>query len=194
VATDLHRLRLAGKTVLMPALAARSLGAPRGHRQRRVLVAQACSWGGDIALNGRGRGPFLCGLGLFLGAHLAYISAFRSRSSTPLLSTPARRRFLAIGGVASVAMATAAGRTDRVLAAPVAVYGMTLCTMTVAAAAVDSDRGRDRVLAGAALFLLSDTLIGVRRFLAGDRGAALEAGVMASYAAAQWCIGEAMLR
>ena len=91
-------------------------------------------------------------------------------------------------------MAVVAAREDRVLALPVAAYGATLTTMVAAAAAVDTDRGRGRLVAGASLFLLSDTLIGVRRFLLGDRTEALETAVMASYAVGQWCISDGMLR
>jgi uncharacterized membrane protein YhhN len=85
-------------------------------------------------------------------------------------------------------MAVAAGREDRTLAAPVAGYGVTLAAMVTAAAAVDPERGRAQVLAGAALFLLSDTLLGVRTFLLHDRAPALEGAVMATYTAGQWCI------
>ena len=41
-----------------------------------TVVGQALSGVGDIALLGPGRASFLCGLGAFLGAHLAYTTAF----------------------------------------------------------------------------------------------------------------------
>jgi uncharacterized membrane protein YhhN len=59
---------------------------------------------------------------------------------------------------------------------------------------VDEDRGRARILAGASVFLLSDTLLGVRRFLTKGEGDALEGAVMATYTAAQWLIAEGMSR
>ncbi|MQW75462.1 hypothetical protein GHK92_06215 [Nocardioides sp. dk4132] len=186
--------RKVAKGLLMPTLAARLLRAPRGPGSSAVLVAQAFSWGGDLALNERSRGRFLAGLSSFLIAHVAYIAAFRRRSSTPVLASPGRRRFLAAGTTMSAAMALAAARTDRSLAAPVAVYATTLSAMVASAAAVDRDRGREQLLTGAALFLVSDTLIGVRKFLAGDRGTLLDAGVLSTYAAAQWCIVEGMRR
>jgi uncharacterized membrane protein YhhN len=184
--------RLATKPLLMPALAARFVKAPRGDGFRHVLAAQAFSWGGDIALIGNGRRTFLTGLGSFLVAHLAYASAYRSRSSAPVLGTPGRRRFLAAGTVAASGMALAAGREDRALAVPVAAYGATLAIMVAAAAAVDPDKGRGRVLAGASLFMLSDTLIGVHMFFAGNNSRALEAAVMGTYTLGQWCIGDGM--
>lgn len=190
----LRRARLLTKPLLMPALLTRSLSAPV---ERSVATAQAFSWGGDLALLGKGRTSFLAGVGLFLGAHVAYISAFRAHSSASVLATPGRRRFLAFGGLTAGGMTLAGARQDRVLAAPVAAYGGALATMVAAAAAIDPDRGRDQVLSGAALFLVSDTVLGVRNFLVGEDSAAaapLEAAVMATYAAAQWCIAEGMRR
>jgi uncharacterized membrane protein YhhN len=190
--TALRRAWLVTKPFLMPAIAARFASKPRGPGFRRVLTAQTFSWGGDIALMGEGRRPFLAGLGSFLVAHVAYISAFRSRSSVPLLASPGRRRFLLGSGLLSGGMALAVTRKDPKLAAPVAAYGATLATMVASAAAIDHDRGRGLVLPGAALFLLSDSLIGARMFLAGERTAALDSGVMTTYVAAQWCISEGM--
>ena len=185
-------LRLVTKILLMPAVAARFARAPRGGGFRRVLAAQTLSWGGDLALVGRSRVPFLTGLALFLAAHLSYVSAYRSRSSQRLLDTPGRRGFVAAGGVLTAGMTVAASRQDRAVALPVAAYGATLVGMVASAAAIDRDRGRDRVLTGSVLFLVSDALIGVRRFLLGDRAPAVGAAIMATYTVAQWCIGDGM--
>ena len=84
-------------------------------------------------------------------------------------------------------MGLAAAREDRALGAPVAAYGATLATMVAAAAAVDDDHGRDLTLAGAALFLLSDTCSAPARS-SPPAGRALESAVMATYTAGQWCI------
>jgi len=186
--------RLLGKPLLMPALVAgpllRKQPAPGG----RLLAAQTCSWIGDIALIGRSRLPFLLGLVSFLCGHVAYVSAYRERSSVPVLASSGRRQILLAGTTASVAMAAAAGRNDPALAGPVAAYGITLAAMVASAAAVDADRGRGRVLGGASLFLVSDSLIGVRRFLTRDRGHGLEVAIAATYAAGQWLIGDGMRR
>ncbi|WP_122818270.1 lysoplasmalogenase [Nocardioides pantholopis] len=187
-------VRRVGKPLLVPALAVRILRAPHGPGRSRVLAALGLSWGGDLALNRHGNGAFLAGLGSFLAAHLAYISAFRRLSSAPVLATPGRRRALLAGGTGSALMALAAGRGDRALAAPVAAYGVTLSALAASAAAVDRGPGRGHLLAGTALFLTSDVLIGVRKFFAGDRGTALEAAVLTTYAAAQWSIGEGLVR
>ncbi len=181
------------KTFLMPALATRFVRAPRSSGFHPVLAAQGLSWVGDVALNGRTQGRFLVGLTSFLGAHLAYIKAYRGRSSEGLLATPGRRQFAAFGAATSSAMAIAAGREERAMALPVAAYGLALTTMVASAAAVDADRGRRVVLTGAALFMLSDWLIGLRTFILGDEDSVLlETAVLSTYAAAQWCIGEGM--
>lgn len=184
--------RMLGKPLLMPMIAARAIGAGPRPGSRSLVAAQGFSWLGDVALMGRGRGPFLVGVGSFLAAQVAYVSAYRSRSSTTLLATPTQRRIMAVGTVGALAMGAAARRQDRVLAIPVTAYGVTLACMVTAAAGVDADQGRSRLLAGAWLFLVSDTLIGVRRFMLCDRTRRFETAVMASYLAAQWCISDAM--
>jgi uncharacterized membrane protein YhhN len=180
------------KPLLMPALVARQSGTSSGPARRRTVAAQAFSCGGDVALLGEGRGPFLAGVGSFFAAHLSYVAAFRSRSSVGVLATRGRRATLLVGSASAAGMALAAARKDRTLGLPVLGYGVTLATMVASAAAVDQDRGRGLVLAGASLFLLSDTLLGARTFVAPD--APLEGAVMATYTAAQWLIGEGMSR
>ena len=189
-----RRAQQVALALVMPALAARTATGPRDSGSRPVLAAQGLSWAGDLALLGPGRGRFLTGLTSFLAAHVAYTSALRSRSSEPLLGTPGRRRFVAAGAAAASGMALAAAREDRAVALPVAGYGVTLVTMVAAAAAVDADRGRGQLLTGASLFLVSDTLLGVRRFLLPDRAEGLDTAVVATYVAAQWCLGDGMRR
>lgn len=182
------------KPLLMPTLVARLATEPATPGRDLAVAAQALSWGGDVALLREGRKPFLVGLGLFLAGHAGYVSAFRQRSSVALTASPGRRRALGAGTVVAVAMASAAARQDRTLAAPVAVYGTTLVTMAVAGAAVDPDQGRRWVLTGALLFLASDGLLGLGKFVVRRPVPALDGAVMATYTAAQWCIAEGMTR
>ena len=189
--TGWHRARLVTKPLLMPALMVRTLTGP-GTAGPLTVAAQGLSWGGDVALLRHGRGSFLAGTGSFLAAHLAYIAAHRSRSSTPVLATAGRRRLLAAGVVGGTGLAIAAARQERMLGVPVATYGATLATMVTAAAAVDPERGRSRILAGAVLFLVSDTLLGNRLFVLDQDAPLLEAGVMATYTAAQWWLAEGL--
>ena len=124
-----QRARLATKPLLMPTLVTHVASAPRTPGFRRVVAAQGLSWGGDLALLGKGRTSFLAGVGLFLGAHVSYVSAFRARSSAPVLATPGRRRFLALASLIAAGMSLAAAREDRTLAGPVAVYSGALATI-----------------------------------------------------------------
>jgi uncharacterized membrane protein YhhN len=186
-----RRLRLLTKPLLMPTLATTLMAADRSDPAvRRTLAAQALCWGGDVALMGSGRRPFLGGLASFLAAHLGYVAAFRSRSSASLLSTRSGRAALTAGAVLAPTMALAARRRDPRLAAPVAAYGLVLATMVAASAAVPAERGGRRILTGTTLFLLSDTLLAVRKFVLDDRSPALESAVMATYTSGQWFISE----
>lgn len=184
------RVRRLTKPMLMPTLAMRLVIEPSTPGRDMALAAQALSWGGDVALMREDRRTFLLGVGLFLAAHGGYVSAFRRRSSTALTGSSGRRRALGAGFVAALAMAGAASRQDPTLGPPVAAYGMTLATMVTAAAAVDTERGRAWVLTGASLFLVSDGLLGVGRFVVRRHVPVLDGAVMATYTAAQWCIGE----
>ena len=88
-------------------------------------------------------------------------------------------------------MATAAWRRERELAGPVAAYSTALAAMFAAATLLDpklSRRGRRAVAAGAALFLTSDTLLGVQTFVLREEDPRLEVAVMATYTAAQGLI------
>ncbi len=104
---------------------------------------------------------FIAGLAAFLGAHLAYIAGF-------LLAPVEVAAALAGLGVAAIGIGTigrrihrAASRSDRRLGVPVAVYVGVISTMVVAAAATTSLVA----LAGAALFYVSDAILGWNRFV-----------------------------
>jgi uncharacterized membrane protein YhhN len=91
-------------------------------------------------------------------------------------------------------MAAAAGRRERALAGPVAAYGLALGSMVTAAAAVDRDRGRSEILAGAVTFMVSDTVLGLRNFVLEHPDDRVEGVVMATYTAAQWLIADGLAR
>jgi uncharacterized membrane protein YhhN len=85
----------------------------------------------------------------------------------------------------------------------VAGYSALITSMAVGALALDERRiGRSaarRIAAGAGLFVLSDGLIGIRKFALpshASRGvrSAIDAAVMATYAGAQWLIADGVTR
>ncbi|MGZ4590780.1 MAG: lysoplasmalogenase [Actinomycetes bacterium] len=169
-ATGRPRLRWATKPLLMPTL--------MPGRDRATQRALALSGAGDVALLGTGQAAFTAGLGCFLGGHLAWIAALRTRPSRRLLrGNPA----LALPYVGAWAGLNAylwprTGR-DRI---PVLAYSTVLLAMALTAL----DSGEPAAVGGGALFLASDALLALERFgdvhLPGHEG-----WVMASYTAAQ---------
>ena len=176
--------RIVTKTALMPALAAAS-----PPRDLGMAIGLAGSWAGDIALLGDSDRAFRTGLTSFLVAHLGYTTALARRS------TPDSRKavvpIVAASSAAAFAFARAAGPLARAagpLGRPVGLYALTLGTMVAAASSVRGPGAR-RIFTGAALFAVSDSLLGASRFVLTGRAAQVAAaGVMPTYAAAQWLI------
>jgi uncharacterized membrane protein YhhN len=169
--------RVVTKTALMPALAVAS-----PPRDPGMAVGLAGSWAGDVALLGDSDRAFRTGLFSFLVAHIGYTAALARRSS------PGSRKAVVPIVTASTAAAFAFARAAGPLARPVGLYALTLGTM-VAAASTARGPGARRVFVGAALFAVSDALLGASRFVLRGRSARVAAaGVMPTYAAAQWLI------
>lgn len=188
------------KPGLMPLLwlAGRTHRGPRHAASARVEAAQALSWVGDVALLVRARPAFLSGVASFAAAHVAYTSAFVAlRDPGTSRRDPGPRAVAAAWLAVAPALSVAAARTDRSLAAPVAGYSGVLATMVAASTTLDRrlpHRARRRIVAGTALFMASDALIGVQRFVRDEPWPALESAVMATYTAAQWLIADGVGR
>lgn len=186
-------LRRLTKPLLMPMLIASGRSGVR-HRplQRAATLAQACSWGGDVALLGSGRGPFLAGVGSFFGAHVAYLAGFATvRDRTASLSDPGPRAAALAWTALAPMVARAAHRQDPALGGPVAAYGAVLAAMFGASTMLDPAlpaSARRRVLAGTSLFLLSDAMLGARTFLRETPSPPLDVAVMATYTTGQLLI------
>ena len=117
-----------------------------------VLVALVASLVGDVLLLPPGR--LTGGLTAFLVAHLAYLAAF--------VQLPGSVAWLLVGVVAALVVAATVGRSlvlaarGAGMAAPVAAYLVAICAMAVAA----TRTGAPAAIAGAWLFVASDTLLG----------------------------------
>jgi len=186
-----RRLHHVVKPLLMPALAATLVGDDRrGPAVRPTLAAQGLSWGGDVALMGTSGRRFLAGVGSFLGAHLAYLGAFRALGAGAPAATSSSRAVLALSSVVVPANAVLAGRRDPRMGVPVGAYGVVLAAMAASAASLPDSPERGRIRAGAALFLLSDSLLGAQLFLRDEPHRVLESAVMATYTSAQWLISD----
>ncbi len=199
-----HRLRFLTKPLLMPALAASLATSPRASSLRRTtLVAQGFSWGGDVALLAHGTPAFAAGAGSFGMAHLAYLTGFTRRAdrSRPLLSLPATRALLGVWAVSTPLLAWGAAEKNPVLGFAVVGYSGLLTAMAAHALRLDDTvpvAARRLTGAGALLFLVSDTTLGLRKFVLTDASptldSALETGVMATYTLAQLLLSEAAAR
>lgn len=184
-----RRGRYALKPALMPTLAVATLSRAGNATVPRyaTVAAQALSWGGDVALLGRGQRAFLGGVGSFFGAHVAYLAAFAATGLRPDGHKAANAAKL--WAATAPAIAFAAGRKDPSLRGPVGAYATILAAMFGASTMLD-ERATGRVAAGAVqtgttLFLLSDTLLAARKFLLNDGHPRLETAVMATYTTGQ---------
>jgi uncharacterized membrane protein YhhN len=188
-----RRLRLLTKPALMPLLAM-AVG-PRAPR-----AALAGAWAGDVALLGAGDAALAGGIGGFAAAHVAYLRAVRALRAGEA-PVPGERVTAAVFGAAALAAtaAIAPRLADRpVLRGPVAAYAA-LVTSMGHAAVVSGLRRRDArgraLAAGGALFVVSDGLVALSLFgglRAGRSAAAVEAGVMITYTAAQALLAAAI--
>ena len=196
-----HRARLLTKPLLMPALAAslatnpKATGSPL---RSSTLVAQAAGWGGDVALLASGTTPFLVGAGSFAVGHAAYLTGFVRRRNHEPLTEPLEVRVVAGSWLVSApALALLARRQQPELAGPVFGYATILAAMVIGAHRLDAAvpvSARRLTMAGASLFMVSDTLLGIRMFAMKEPPAALERAVMATYAAGQFLLSEGAAR
>jgi len=172
------------KPLLMPLLA---LSVPQAAGDLRASVG--LSGAGDVALMGQGDAAFAAGLSCFLGAHLGYLRVL-DRLRGGHRHVPATLALAGVGAGQGAVLARAAGP----LAGPVLAYSGVISAMGSAALSVspldDVEHAAVRRLrAGALLFMLSDSLVGTRRFLAPERlDRQLDAAVMATYTLAQWLL------
>lgn len=153
--------------------------------------------GGDVFLMFGGANMFMAGLGSFLVMQVFYIVAFQKTLSS------AGKQYLKVNWwklvipfalygfiFLMILHAPIAGTpNNQGLWIPVVAYSICLCSMGVAAAfrfKSVSSTSFNWVLAGAVLFILSDSGIALNKFLSPFEASTLF--VMSTYAAAQWLI------
>ena len=171
------------KPLLMPALAAGLIwGAPERRSPAVALgvVALFFSWVGDVTI------PwwFVIGLVFFLLAHLAYLVLFVTRLAVR------RVQWWAVAYAAwLIVLLTILGPHTGSLLIPVIAYGVVLSAM-----AAFASRCNHWVAWGGALFVVSDSLLAINRFLP-DAGIPLaDFLIMVTYIAAQTLIVWGLLR
>ena len=153
------------KTVSTAALALAGLisGAPG-----LIVLGLALGSAGDFALSRPGKAAFLAGMAAFAAGHLAYALAFWQRGA--VLGGPALGplEIAALALLALLLLSTEywlAPRTGA-LRGPVRGYGLVIGAMAVSVLVLPANVGDTFLRAGAALFLLSDTLLALRLFVA----------------------------
>src|SRR5690242_4187962 len=108
-------VRFITKPLLMPVLATAFVGATEGKSAlaKGTAAAQAFSWGGDVALLGKGDTAFLAGLSSFFAGHLGYVAAFGSAAAkTNPLENPGVKGAAAMLVTTAPVMAIAAGKKE----------------------------------------------------------------------------------
>ena len=193
-----HKARVFTKPLLMPTLMASLVADPRSADsplRTSTLIAQAGGWGGDLALMGDGPRNFALGSGSFAVGHAAYISGFlRHRSRT---RRPGPKAVAALWATTAPGMVFGAARHERALGPIIAGYSGMLASMVAASTQLDPSLPRSARRAttlGAALFMLSDSILGTRKFLLKNPPPRLESAVMGTYTAAQFLLSEGAAR
>ncbi|MET0976928.1 MAG: lysoplasmalogenase [Leifsonia sp.] len=169
------------KWLLMPALGFALLWAVRPTRNVAVLTTLAAiglSWAGDVIVDIPGDLTFVLGLTAFLLAHVVYIVLF-----VRVLRLRRTAWWSIVYAVWFVAFLVVLAPYLGALLVPVAVYGLVLGSMAATAA-----RGGALLAVGGALFVASDTVLALARFLPGFGLPLKDSIVMAGYITAQGLI------
>jgi len=175
VARGARRTEYAAKPAVLAALTLAAAVLPADHtdllhRKWWFVAALACSLAGDVLLM-LPRDLFVPGLSAFLAGHVLFVGGLL-QSPSPPGDPPFAFSPTGLAVAAVVVAAAAAGPAflifrsllrggHRALVAPVAVYLVAIGTMAVLAANV----GVPAATAGAALFVVSDTVLALNRFV-----------------------------
>ncbi len=147
-ATDTAWLEWVTKPLLLPLLAVYVWR--KAPREKGIIAALLFCAAGDIALLPEGELWFMLGMGLFLGAHLCYITTFWRNGARPKLLAVLGYGAVLVGGLSWLWSGLGA------LAIPMTFYGLALASTAILSASFGW-----RVALGGGLFMLSDLLIAV---------------------------------
>jgi len=169
--------------LLIAALAPR---AGEGRLAAGVLAGLVLSLAGDVAI----AFSFVAGLACFLAAHMAYLAALGVSNAHPGAQALAALPAVAVFAGMLALLWSRVGK----LRVPVVVYMVVICAMLARAAgralATGPSPSATLFLAGAILFVLSDALIAIDRFVRPLPHR--EAAVLATYYAAQALIAASL--
>jgi uncharacterized membrane protein YhhN len=202
VLLSLGWLELATKPFIMIVLGAYYVTSMKGQNyslSKPVLIAILFSFLGDVALlfQELNRLYFMFGLGFFLLAHIGYILGYdqhkNSQAGTPLLGVQ-KFRFAFPIILAGTGLITILYSHLGDMRIPVIIYSLALIVMVLKALfrfGYTNTRSFWLVFTGAILFMVSDSLIAITKFLSGFDLAGL--AIMSTYMGAQFLIIEGLL-
>lgn len=187
LAVDTEAVSSFTKPLLMLSLLVGLLFAlPRWRSEAALLATLALlfSWAGDVGIASPGNLSFLIALGFFFVAHVFYIVLFMRKL---------RIRPMSIWSLAYVVwwvalLAILAPHVGSLLI-PVAAYGLVLCVMGAIALS-----GNRFLALGGVLFVVSDSILALNRFLPGFELWQVHFLIMLSYIAAQGLIALGIVR
>ncbi|ULQ52340.1 lysoplasmalogenase [Flavihumibacter fluvii] len=185
-------VRFVTKPLLMIVLLVFFLLGTNGSTRFRKWISAAllCSWLGDIFLMNEGETYFIAGLASFLVAHLCYIFFFMAIRRKNAQAGPWNIVILAaLALYAGLFYFFLAPHLTPTLKLPVLVYALVIAAMFVMAFHAFNNKKSDAALwciTGAALFILSDSLLAINSFVQAFSGAGL--AIMGTYILAQLAI------
>lgn len=161
-ATDSESLpRSLVKTTAILALLAAALS--YGQTPPLILIGLGLGALGDLALSRRGEPAFLIGMAAFAAGHLCYAAAFAQYAQTPGWG-----QILALAALLALLLSTEVWLAPRTgpLRWPVRAYTLVIGLMAASTILLAPAPFQAVIRLGAALFLLSDLLLGLALFIA----------------------------
>lgn len=198
---EIRIIHLVCKPMLMPGLLLYYLVSQREQKQylsTALITALAFCWAGDVILMFEGELYFMLGLAAFLVAHVFYIFTFRQFSfddHTDSIQGIQRLRFafpVILYGTGLVVILFP-HLDDLVI--PVLIYALVLTIMVIQALlryARTETSSFIFVFIGALLFMISDSLLAVNKFMEPISGSGF--WIMSTYVIAQFLIVKGLLR
>ncbi|RUA34404.1 MAG: hypothetical protein DSY77_05360 [Bacteroidetes bacterium] len=162
-----------------------------------VTLALVFSWIGDIMLlfTFKHFMFFFAGLSAFLIAHLVFIIAYKKATFKDRLNV--KWTFFPLVVLAYILLMAylTLPYVDSVIQVPLVFYGIVLCLMILAAwyrKGQTTDESFQLVVLGAALFIISDSILAINRFSHTIPFAGV--AIMSTYIIAQWLIVNGLLK
>lgn len=155
------------KTLSVALLALAGLAGMAGQAPGLIVAGLALGAAGDFALSRPGTRAFLAGMAAFALGHLAYVLAFVGRSLElgGLAYGPGRVALLGLLVVLLLSTEFWLAPRTGALRWPVRGYALIIGAMAAAVILLPAGAGAAKAQFGAALFLLSDTLLAIRLFV-----------------------------